>query len=97
MNKKQLWLLVILLFAGVALYAQVPKAINYQAVAYGEDGNALANKQITVKLAILQGGAEGAVNVSIPQGLAGNKVTVDGELGNHMEKLFFLGCIHTFD
>lgn len=59
MNKKQLWLLVILLFAGVALYAQVPKAINYQAVAYGEDGNALANKQITVKLAILQGGAEG--------------------------------------
>ena len=59
MNKKQLWLLVILLFAGVALYAQVPKAINYQAVAYGEDGNALANKQIAVKLAILQGGAEG--------------------------------------
>lgn len=34
MNKKQLWLLVILLFAGVTLYAQVPKAINYQAVAY---------------------------------------------------------------
>lgn len=35
MNRKQLWLLIFLLFAGVALYAQVPKAINYQAVAYG--------------------------------------------------------------
>lgn len=59
MNRKQLWLLVFLLFTGVALYAQVPKAINYQAVAYGANGNVVADKQISVKLAILQGGAEG--------------------------------------
>ncbi|MGN1216413.1 MAG: hypothetical protein ACI4TD_00385 [Phocaeicola sp.] len=59
MNRKQLWLLIFLLFAGVALYAQVPKAINYQAVAYEADGNVVADKQISVKLAILQGGAEG--------------------------------------
>ncbi len=61
MNTKHFWLLVFLLLIGTTLFAQVPQAINYQAVAYGSDGKAITNKQISVKLSIVQGNADGTI------------------------------------
>lgn len=51
--------LLLLWICGLSIQAQVPQAINYQAVAYGVDGKALAEKVISVKLEILQGSANG--------------------------------------
>lgn len=61
MNTKHFGLLVFLLLIGTTLFAQVPQAVNYQAVAYGSDGKAIANKQISVKLSIVQGSADGTI------------------------------------
>ncbi|HLP19097.1 MAG TPA: collagen-like protein [Chitinophagales bacterium] len=47
--------LLALLFAFTTAFAQIPQAFNYQAVARDANGNALANRTVSVKYTILDG------------------------------------------
>ena len=64
-NLKQMKKFLIFLFlfaiAGSFLYAQLPQGFNYQAVARDQSGNPLKNANLTVRIAILQGGVNGTV------------------------------------
>jgi hypothetical protein len=50
------YLLVFLtLFGLTQLYAQVPEAVNYQAIARDADGNVLADKNVSIRISIYSG------------------------------------------
>ena len=49
------------MFLASAVFAQVPQAINYQAVARDAAGNLIANQNISFRMSILQGGPAGTV------------------------------------
>lgn len=50
---------MLLVLFGQSIIAQVPQALNYQAVARDASGNVLANKSVSFKINILQGSATG--------------------------------------
>ncbi len=50
-----------MLSSAMFLHAQVPQGISYQAVARDQSGDVLKNTNMTVRLAILQGGPDGTV------------------------------------
>lgn len=58
---RKIFLFVFLLIVGLPIFAQVPHAINYQAVAYDEAGKVLGNQEISIKIDILQGSTQGAI------------------------------------
>lgn len=84
MNK--ITLIFLLFIFSIPLYAQVPQAINYQAIVRDDKGKVLVNTPISVKLAILRGtlsgtvvyeethkatsGSTGVVNLKIGEGTA---------------------------
>jgi Collagen triple helix repeat (20 copies) len=57
--KKHLYLFFFTSLLSVAVFAQVPNKFNYQAVARNSSGQALANKALTVRITLLDGGANG--------------------------------------
>jgi Collagen triple helix repeat (20 copies) len=57
--KKHFYLFVATLLLSVAVLAQVPNKFNYQAVARNSSGQALANTTVTVRITLLDGGANG--------------------------------------
>ncbi|RZJ90395.1 MAG: hypothetical protein EOO20_08295 [Chryseobacterium sp.] len=62
MKKKLLSLLVAILFAGTsAVFAQAPQQFNYQGALRNADGSVVANKNISLRLSILNGSDQGAV------------------------------------
>ncbi len=56
---KKLIALLALVVLHVALFAQAPQGINYQAVAYNNLGQAITNQTVGVRLSVLDGGAAG--------------------------------------
>ncbi len=58
--KKQ-FLLLLIMFWGVSMLAQPPRAFKYQAVARDGMGGVLANKNVTFRISILTGSASGTV------------------------------------
>lgn len=57
MNK---WLLgVAMLLSSLFSYAQSPQAMNFQAVARNTGGNPLSDKEVGIKIEIVQGSASG--------------------------------------
>ena len=52
---------VLMMFAAMQTYAQVPQAFNYQAVARNAAGNLLASQTIGLKLSIHQGSSSGTI------------------------------------
>lgn len=58
MKKVFLSLLTLILFAG-AVFAQTPKGFNYQAVVRNAAGQLMANRMVSVRIAIMQGSASG--------------------------------------
>ncbi len=54
-------LFVVLLFSSVAVFAQIPQAFNYQAVARDANGNILPNQYISVKFSIITGSPQGGL------------------------------------
>ncbi len=58
---KKIAIVMIFLVTGSVLFSQVPEGINYQAVARDEAGQVLRNNDMTVRLGIRQGGAEGVL------------------------------------
>jgi len=61
MKKTLITLFGIMLIFISQIYAQVPQALNYQAVARNASGNLLANQLVGVRLTILQGSSSGTV------------------------------------
>lgn len=57
---KRLMLLLSTLAVAASLWAQAPQGFTYQAAVRNADGTAVANRQVSVRLALLQGGADGA-------------------------------------
>jgi len=57
--KKILSIIVISLVFSISLVAQTPQSFNYQAVARDNSGNILANKNIAIKISILDGSISG--------------------------------------
>ena len=53
MNKWVLWIL--LLVCSAMAYGQVPQAMNFQAVARNAEGNPLSEKEVGIKVEVLQG------------------------------------------
>lgn len=53
--KKLLYILLILFVFQINLQSQIPQSFNYQAIARNSDGEAIATKQITIEMSILQG------------------------------------------
>lgn len=53
--KKLLNILFIIAIFQINLQSQIPQAFNYQAIARNSEGEAIANKQITIEISILQG------------------------------------------
>lgn len=62
--KKVLLSFIALLILSAGVYAQVPEAFNYQAVARDAGGNALLNQTIAIKINILEGSQFGQVEYS---------------------------------
>jgi len=60
MNTK-LILTLILVFIITLLVAQVPTAFNYQGMARNEEGFAIANQMITIKISLISGSSQGAI------------------------------------
>jgi hypothetical protein len=58
MKKVFLSILTLILFAG-AVFAQTPKGFNYQAVVRNAAGQLMANRTVSVRIAIVQGAANG--------------------------------------
>lgn len=58
---RRVYLALSLFLMGVLVYAQVPHAFNYQSVAYDNEGNVLADREVAVKFEILQGSVTGTV------------------------------------
>ncbi len=58
---KKFFLLFLIAGTSWMLHAQVPQGISYQAVARDQSGDVLKNTNMTVRLAILQGGPDGTV------------------------------------
>ena len=54
-------IIAITVLCGLALQAQSPEAINYQAVARDGSGQVMANENITVRFTLKQGGATGTI------------------------------------
>ena len=59
--KKNSFLLLFAIFSCTIVFAQVPQAVPYQAVARNVAGNLIANQSISVRLSILDGSAAGPV------------------------------------
>ena len=59
MNKWVLWIL--LLVCSAMAYGQVPQAMNFQAVARNAEGNPLSEKEVGIKVEVLQGNTSGTV------------------------------------
>jgi uncharacterized protein (TIGR02145 family) len=59
LQKIVLFLIAIYSFGLSSLYAQVPDAINFQAIARDADGEVMANTNIQLRLTILEGAADG--------------------------------------
>ncbi len=57
--KKLNILFVMLLLSATSLLAQIPNAINFQAIARDANGDVMANTTIMIQLTVLDGGAEG--------------------------------------
>lgn len=57
--KKHLTILTVLFCMAFTAYTQAPALLNYQAVARNPVGNVLVNKNITVRLSVLDGAANG--------------------------------------
>ncbi len=55
---------IALMLAAAAAYAQSPPGINYQGIARNPDGKPLAQKEITIRINILNNGANGDVEYS---------------------------------
>jgi len=51
--------LIVFLLLSVSLFAQVPKAFNYQAVIRDNNGQTLLNKPVSLKISLLKGGVDG--------------------------------------
>ena len=60
MKKNILWAVFCLVLSAMS-FAQVPQMMSYQAVVRGSDNNLVANQQISMRVSILQGSAEGDV------------------------------------
>ena len=58
---RHIYILLLLMLASSALFAQVPQAFKYQAVARDLNGDPVINQEITVKISILAGSPEGTV------------------------------------
>ena len=58
---KKIFAFCIALMAAIAMFAQMPKAINYQAVARNAQGQAIANQNIKVRLSIINAAANNAI------------------------------------
>ncbi len=57
---KKFFLSIVTCFVAFVLYAQVPKAINYQAVARNSSGQALANQTMKVRISLSEASTTGA-------------------------------------
>ena len=57
--KKNILLAVFCLILSAMSFAQVPQMMSYQAVVRGSDNNLVVNQQISMRVSILQGSAEG--------------------------------------
>jgi hypothetical protein len=95
--KKNLLILVLFLVTASVSLAQVPAAINYQAVARDASGNALVNKSISLRMSVLAGGTvlytetfsaetngQGMFTLNLGKGTPtlGNFQTIDWVTGN---------------
>lgn len=58
MKKNILWAVFCLILSAMS-FAQVPQMMSYQAVVRGNDNNLVANQQISMRVGILQGSADG--------------------------------------
>ena len=56
---KKLFTSILLLFVGLATFAQTPSSFNYQAVLRDASGGILSNQEIEIGIALLQGSATG--------------------------------------
>ena len=57
--KKNLILAVFCLIISAMTFAQVPQKMSYQAVVRGSDNNLVANSEVSIRISILQGSADG--------------------------------------
>jgi uncharacterized protein (TIGR02145 family) len=58
---KRIILLIIGIYSGLAILAQVPQSINYQTIIRNTDGNIMPETEISVKLTLISGAPEGEV------------------------------------
>src|SRR5688572_15817762 len=72
--KKHLNILAMLISMAFTAYSQAPALLNYQAVARNPVGNVLVNKNITVRLSILEGSANGPAVYSETRAVTTNGV-----------------------
>lgn len=71
---KNIFTLLIALFVlGASAYAQVPDAINYQAIARDANGAALVNQNISIRISILEGSQFGPVEYTETQTVPTNQ------------------------
>ncbi len=56
---KTVFTTIIAILIGLAVFAQTPQSINYQAVLRNSSGEVLANQEVEIGIAILQGGTSG--------------------------------------
>lgn len=56
---KNLLMLIVALFGTLSIFAQAPKALNYQGVARNLSGDPIPNQNIGLRMAILRGSATG--------------------------------------
>ncbi|QEC45120.1 C1q-like domain-containing protein [Pseudobacter ginsenosidimutans] len=71
---KQLSLILVFVFSILLAQAQMPKAINYQAVARNSSGQAIANQAIKVRLSIVNSAAGNAVIYSETRSVTTNSL-----------------------
>ncbi|MBO9674217.1 MAG: collagen-like protein [Sphingobacteriaceae bacterium] len=64
MKKKILLLFFILIFFGLKSHGQAPLQFNYQGAARNASGTPLANKNISIRISILDGSASGSIQYS---------------------------------
>ena len=59
---KKIYLLCIIAFTTVSLFAQAPQAFKYQAIARDAAGNILTNNPVSIRVSMLKGGMDGTLS-----------------------------------
>ncbi len=81
--KKNILMAVFCLILSAMSFAQVPQMMSYQAVVRGSDNNLVVNQQISMRVSILQGSADGgAVYTEIHSATTNANGLVSIEIGN---------------